>query len=73
MAAWTGIGLSFSTATHLRLSLLILSVGLILFLAARSFSLAPLQVQRVSVLDRGGLVFDQLARPNRMADGEKTD
>ena len=73
MAAWTGIGLSFSTATYLRLSLLILSVGLILFLAARSFSLPPLQVQRVSVLDRGALVFDQLARPNRMADGEKTD
>ena len=31
-----------------------------------------LQVQRVGVLDRGLLVFDQLARPNEMADGEKT-
>jgi hypothetical protein len=36
VAAWTGIGLSFSAATHLRLWLLILSAGLILFLAART-------------------------------------
>lgn len=36
VAAWTGIGLSFSGATHLRLCLLILSAGLILFLAART-------------------------------------
>jgi hypothetical protein len=36
VAAWTGIGLSFSSATHLRLSLLILCAGLILFLLARS-------------------------------------
>ncbi|HEX3281068.1 MAG TPA: hypothetical protein VHR36_07535 [Pyrinomonadaceae bacterium] len=36
VAAWTGIGLSFSAATHLRLSLLILCAGLILFLLARS-------------------------------------
>ena len=36
VAAWTGIGLSFSAASHLRLSLLILSAGLILFLVART-------------------------------------
>src|SRR5207253_8496074 len=36
VAVWTGIGLSFSAATHLRLSLLILSVGSILFLVAKS-------------------------------------
>jgi hypothetical protein len=36
VAAWTGIGLSLSAATHLRLWLLILSAGLILFLAART-------------------------------------
>jgi hypothetical protein len=36
VAAWTGIGLSLSTAMHLRLWLLILCAGLILFLAART-------------------------------------
>jgi hypothetical protein len=36
VAAWTGIGLSLSVATHLRASILGLSVGLILFLAARN-------------------------------------
>ena len=36
VAVWTGIGLSFSVATHLRFSLLILSVGSILFLVAKS-------------------------------------
>jgi len=36
VAVWTGIDLSFSAATHLRLSLLILSVGSILFLVAKS-------------------------------------
>jgi len=36
VAAWTGIGLSFPAATHLRLWLLILSAVLILFLAART-------------------------------------
>ena len=36
VAVWTGIGLSFSAATHLRVSLLILCVGSILFLAARN-------------------------------------
>ena len=36
VAVWTGVGLSFSAATHLRLSLLILSVGSILFLVAKS-------------------------------------
>jgi hypothetical protein len=36
IALWTGIGLSFSAATHLRVSLLMLSVGLILFMAARN-------------------------------------
>ena len=34
IALWSGIGLSFSAATHLRVSLLMLSVGLILFMAA---------------------------------------
>src|SRR6266487_1117431 len=34
IALWSGIGLSFSAATHLRVSLLLLSVGLILFMAA---------------------------------------
>ena len=36
VAVWTGIGLSLSVATHLRASILGLSVGLILFLAARN-------------------------------------
>ena len=36
IAVWSGIGLSLSAATHLRLSLLILSVGLILFMAERN-------------------------------------
>ena len=36
VAVWTGIDLSFSAATHLRLSLLILSVGSILLLVAKS-------------------------------------
>ena len=36
VAAWTGIGLSFSVATHLRAALLILCVGSILFLVARN-------------------------------------
>ena len=36
VAVWTGIGLSFSVATHLRAVLVILCVGLILFLAARN-------------------------------------
>jgi hypothetical protein len=35
IALWSGIGLSLSAATHLRVSLLILSVGLILFMTAR--------------------------------------
>ena len=34
IALWSGIGLSFSAATHLRVSLLMLSVELILFMAA---------------------------------------
>ena len=37
VAAWTGLGLSVSVATHLRTSLLILSVGLLTFVAARSW------------------------------------
>ena len=36
VAVWTGIGLSFSVATHLRAASVILCVGLILFLAARN-------------------------------------
>ena len=36
VAVWTGIGLSFSAATHLRVALVILCFGLILFLAARN-------------------------------------
>jgi hypothetical protein len=36
IALWSGIGLSFSAATHLRASLLMLSVGLILFMAAKN-------------------------------------
>ena len=36
VAAWTGIGLSFSAATHLRAVLLVLRVGLILFLSAKN-------------------------------------
>jgi hypothetical protein len=34
IALWSGIGLSLSAAMYLRTSLLVLSVGLILFLAA---------------------------------------
>lgn len=36
VAAWTGVGLSFSVAMHLRLSILILCAALILFLAGRT-------------------------------------
>jgi hypothetical protein len=36
VAVWSGIGLSFSAATQLRVSLLILSVGSILFLVAKN-------------------------------------
>jgi len=36
VAVWTGIGLSFPVATHLRAVLVLLCVGLILFLAARN-------------------------------------
>jgi len=36
IALWSGIGLSFSAETHLRVSLLMLSVGLILFMAVRN-------------------------------------
>lgn len=36
LALWTGIGISVSAATQLRVSLLILCVGSILFLAARN-------------------------------------
>ena len=36
VAIWTGIRLSFSAATHLRVALVILCVGLILFVAARN-------------------------------------
>jgi hypothetical protein len=37
VAAWTGLGLSVSVATHLRASLLIFSAGLLAFLAARNW------------------------------------
>jgi hypothetical protein len=36
VALWTGIGLSISAAIYLRVSVLVLCVGVILFLAARS-------------------------------------
>ena len=36
IALWTGIGLSISAAIYLRVSLLVLCVGFILFLAARN-------------------------------------
>src|SRR4030095_8875753 len=36
ITVWTGIGLSLSAATHLRASLLILCIGVILFLVARN-------------------------------------
>jgi len=36
VAVWSGIGLSFSAATHLRVSLSILCVGSILFLMAKN-------------------------------------
>jgi hypothetical protein len=36
IALWSGLGLSLSAATHLRVSLLILSGGLILFMMARN-------------------------------------
>src|SRR5437588_7412423 len=38
IAVWTGVGISLSAATHLRVSLLVLSVGLALFTAARNTS-----------------------------------
>jgi len=36
VALWTGIGLSLSAAIYLRAALLVVSIGLILFLALRS-------------------------------------
>ena len=36
VAVWTGIGLSFSAATHLRMVLVILCVGFISFLVAKN-------------------------------------
>src|SRR5437870_5150267 len=36
IAVWSGIGLSLSVVTHVRVLLLSLSVGLILFMAARN-------------------------------------
>jgi hypothetical protein len=36
VGAWTGIGLSFSAATHLRLALVVLCIGLSFFLSAKS-------------------------------------
>jgi hypothetical protein len=36
VAVWTGIGLSFSAATQLRVSLLVLCVGALLFLATKN-------------------------------------
>ena len=38
IAIWSGVGISLSAATHLRMSLLVLSVGLALFMAARKTS-----------------------------------
>jgi hypothetical protein len=38
MAIWTGVGISLSAATHLRVSLLVLSVGLALFMAVKNIS-----------------------------------
>jgi hypothetical protein len=35
IAAWTGIGLSFTAATYLRTALLVLCAGLILFFSVR--------------------------------------
>ena len=36
IAIWTGVGISLSAATHFRVSFLVLSVGLALFMAARN-------------------------------------
>jgi hypothetical protein len=38
IAIWTGVGISLSAAAHLRMSLLVLSVGLALFMAAKNTS-----------------------------------
>jgi hypothetical protein len=38
VAIWTGVGISLSAATHLRAALLVLSVGLALFMAAKNTS-----------------------------------
>ena len=38
IAIWSGVGISLSAATHLRMSLLVLSVGLALFMAAKNTS-----------------------------------
>jgi hypothetical protein len=38
IAIWTGVGISLSAATHLRVALLVLSVGLALFMAAKNSS-----------------------------------
>jgi hypothetical protein len=38
IAIWTGVGILLSAATHLRMSLLVLSVGLALFMAAKNTS-----------------------------------
>src|SRR6266853_166506 len=38
IAVWTGVGISLSAATHLRVSLLVLIAGLALFMTARNTS-----------------------------------
>src|SRR5918996_647847 len=46
IALWTGIGLSISAAIYLRVSIVVLCVGLILFLGARSVRLLFLKFGR---------------------------
>jgi hypothetical protein len=46
IALWTGIGLSISAAIYLRVTVLVLCVGVILFLAARSARLLIYKLDR---------------------------
>jgi hypothetical protein len=52
IALWTGIGLSISVAIYLRVSVLVLCVGVILFLAARSAGLLIYEFGRHEQLNR---------------------
>jgi hypothetical protein len=71
VVVWTGFGLSLSTATHLRTSLLILCVGLLLYLAVnrlwRSIFMKKARLSKplnFAASTRGGLDARRTAIPD---------